>query len=681
MNASTVRSGLATAEEGLLLRGDQGRRPLAALVAALRLDSSAFPSGARRTSRRQPVPLPQRERTVTVQTRAAGVGDPTGSTESEFPSGGHPPPTEFAASGVLTMGGLWARVKQHKIAEWTLAYAACAFALLHGAAILGDALEWPHIILHSLALLMIVGLPVVPILAWYHGVRALTRISGAELIIIALLLAIGGTLLWLIPHPSAARAEHAHIALLATQSPVKLEKPLGVKSVAVLPFVDMSEKKDQEYFSDGLSEELIDHLMHASDLKVIARTSSFQFKGRNEDMRTIGQLLGVANLLEGSVRKSGNALRISVQLVRADTGYEVWSETYDRKLEDIFKIQDQIAEAVVNALNATLNGRSTSTATDTQNVEAHELYLQGHAIFDRTMTPAGYRTAVEYYRAALKADPSYALAWARMSEALAEQGEAGFVPMDSVRQEARRAAERALELNPRLADAHVAMARYLIEDELDLPAGEPHIRRALELEPNDQWALGWAGTVAMFRGQFREATAFFAKSIASDPVNPYRYSDLAQNYFFAREYSQALNAFHRSVDLLPNDPNRHSVLGEILLAQGDPLSALAEMDREPDDKVRLGCDCRVLAYDALGRRKEADAALAYLKKYHAEDDAYGIARVYANRGKLEEAFKWLDWAYRLRDPDILTAHVDPLLKNVQSDGRFAALMKKLRLLD
>jgi len=452
------------------------------------------------------------------------------------------------------------------------------------------------------------------------------------------------------------------------------------RSVAVLPFVDMSEKRDQEYLSDGLSEELIDKLTNAADLKVIARTSSFQFKGKNEDIRTIGQRLGVANLLEGSVRKSGNALRITVQLVRANTGYHVWSETYDRNAGDIFKVQDEIAAAVLQALKASLLRGSTSTPTGTRNLEAYNLYLQAHAIYEHGDTAPEYKTAIEYMRRAVEADPDYAQAWAQLSDALSEQGENGYVPLDSVRRESRRAAERALELAPDLADAHVSMARFLIVDDLNLPGGEREVRRALELEPNNQWALGWAGTVAFMRGNFLGAETLLQKSIVSDPINPWRYHDLAQNYYFSGNYSEAMNTFHKVLDLVPSISDKHIFPGTVMLAQGKAQSALREIDRESDEKVRLGCNCRALALDALGRKVEADSALTYLIRNHSEEGAYGIGVVYASRRNLDEAFNWFERAFQQHDSDLLNAKVDPLLKNVQSDSRFKALLRKLGLL-
>jgi TolB-like protein len=219
------------------------------------------------------------------------------------------------------------------------------------------------------------------------------------------------------------------------------------KSVAVLPFVDMSEKKDQEYFSDGLTEELIDHLARSSDLKVIARTSSFQFKGRNEDIRSIGQRLRVANLLEGSVRKAGNALRITVQLVRADTGYHLWSETYDRAADDIFKVQDDIAGAVLTALKASLLGATAPRVVHSPSQQAYNLYLRGHAISTRASSRQEYGVAIDYLRQALRADPDYAEAWAVLSATLDVEAEQGFAPRSAVAPEARRAAEHALELD------------------------------------------------------------------------------------------------------------------------------------------------------------------------------------------------------------------------------------------
>jgi TolB-like protein len=464
-----------------------------------------------------------------------------------------------------------------------------------------------------------------------------------------------------------------------TPTPTPAALAIPEKSVAVLPFLDMSEKKDQEYFSDGLSEELIDHLARAPDLKVIARTSSFQFKGKNEDTHTIGQRLGVANLLEGSVRKSGDTLRIAVQLVRAETGYHLWSETYDRKADEIFKVQDEIAAAVLQALKATLLEDSASRTTGTQSMEAYALYLQGHAIYQRANTKSDYDAAIDFFHRALKADPNYARAWAALSSAITVAADNEFLPLNSAKQDARQAAERALALDAGLADAHVAMARYLITMELDVGGGEPQLRRALELEPNHSGALAWAGKLASWRGQFDQATALIQRSITSDPLDPNRYADLADNYYYARKYVDALNTFQKKALIFSEDYKKHTFAGAVLLAEGEPFAALKEMDREGDEKVRVACWCRALALDALGRKAEADVWLADMIRNHADDGPSAIGFFYASRGNVDEAFNWFDRAYRARDSGILGMKVDPLIRNVQSDPRFTALLKKLGL--
>jgi adenylate cyclase len=587
-------------------------------------------------------------------------------------------------------------IKRRNVGRVAILYIVVSYVVLEVFELFFHLLEMPPWSGRIAVLIAIIGFPIALLIAWAYEItpeglkptdevpprQSITRQTGRKLdraIIIVLGVALTYFVLdkfWISKHRSAENS----VAPVATTQPPALPT-VPEKSVAVLPFVDMSESKDQEYFSDGLSEELIDHLAHAADLKVIARTSSFQFKGKNEDMRTIGQRLGVANLLEGSVRKWGNKLRITVQLVRADTGYHIWSDTYDRKADDIFKIQDEIAAAVVQELKASLIEGSTDNATGTQNTEAYYLFLQGRAISRGASTGPDYEKTIDYFRRALKADPNYAQAWADLSAALSEKGEDGFAPMETVRQEARQAAERALELAPGLGEAHVAMARYLIIDELDIVGGEREVKRALAIEPNNQWALAWAGGLASRRGQFQDATTLLQKSIANDPVNPYRYNDLANNYYLSGNYSEALNAFRRMLDLIPGYKYKHVFLGQVLLAQGKPLSALAEYDLDTDENVRLGCECRALALDALGRKAEADAALSYLIKNHADDNPYGIAVVYASRGNLEPAFNWLDRAYRQRDAGLLELKVDPSLKNVQSDPRVVALLKKLGLVD
>jgi TolB-like protein len=473
------------------------------------------------------------------------------------------------------------------------------------------------------------------------------------------------------------RSAHQAAALSTATAPpnIPVAPVIPEKSVAVLPFVDMSEKKDQEYFSDGMSEELIDMLTRIPDLRVPARTSSFYFKGKQASISDIATALGVAYVLEGSVRKSGKTLRVTTQLVRVDSGYHLWSATYDRQLDDVFKVQDDIASAVVNALKTSLIGRALPESAGTQNVEAYNLYLQARSIYIRANTRSEYEKVLEYLRKAIDADPQFAKAWALLSTALAVQGEEKYVPLTQAIAEARRAAFRALELNPRLSDAHTALARIFIGD-LDISRGEVQLQEALRLDPNGSLALAWAAILAAHKGEFDKAINLVQRSIDSDPVNPTRYGNLAAILYYAGKYREALAASRKYDDLRPGARNSGIMAGFISLATGDPATALSQIEASPELAT---CGCRVLALDALGRRPEADVALANLERNHADDSANAIAQVYANRGDLDQAFKWFDRAYRQHEDGVMWTKVDPLLKNVQADPRFETLLNKLGL--
>jgi TolB-like protein/cytochrome c-type biogenesis protein CcmH/NrfG len=510
------------------------------------------------------------------------------------------------------------------------------------------------------------------------------RLAIALATIMVILAYVAVDRLWLSKHTPAEKP-----AAAVAPAPIPATPAIPEKSVAVLPFVDMSEKKDQEYFSDGLSEELIDMLTKVPELRVPARTSSFSFKGKQATIADIAKALSVANVLEGSVRKSGNHLRITAQLVRADSGYHLWSETYDRQLDDIFKVQDEIAGAVVKALKISLIGGFRPESTGTRSVEAYSLYLQARSIIRHAHGPADSERAVQYLRKAVEADPQFANGWALLAIALTVDfhvqipGQAGArdnVPADKLIEEARRAAKEALRLSPNLPEPHLAAAAVLINVELDVRHAEAQIKQALELDPNSPVVLYFANGTARIRGQFDRAIELIQKSIALDPVNPLAYDDLATNYYYAGRYSEALAAMRRKVDLDPGaGDDYYALLAYVALAKGDPAAALTAIDSAK--KLREQSACLVFAYDALGRKAEADAALTNLVKHHADDNSYGIGLAYANRGELDQAFKWFDRTYQQRNDDILELKVDPRAKNVRSDPRFKALLRKLNLLD
>jgi TolB-like protein/cytochrome c-type biogenesis protein CcmH/NrfG len=456
---------------------------------------------------------------------------------------------------------------------------------------------------------------------------------------------------------------------------------ISEKSVAVLPFVDMSEKKDQEYFSDGMSEELINLLTSISDLQVPSRTSAFYFKGKPATVAEIARTLGVAYVLEGSVRQSGKTLRVTAQLIRADNGYHVWSRSFDRPIGDVFKIQDEVAAAVVKALKVSLSAGATPKEVGTNNVEAYNLYLQARSIDLHANTAEDYENVVKYLRQALTLDDSFARAWATLSGAYKTQAQLGFADGHFAWEAARDAAKRAIVADPNLAYGHLSLALILIYGELNLRDGYFEMRQALALDPRDGLALSMAALEAASQGQFEKAIALARKGVESDPVHPWRYLDLSRVLYLATKYEDALVAIRKQSDLDPTFHALHLEIAEVLLAQGNPQAALAEADREPDAKLREQCGCRVLAYQALGRTQESDAALAIMEKKHADEDAYDIGRIYASRGDPDKAFEWFDQAYQQRESDLIWVKVDPLLKNVQSDPRFLLLLKKIGLSD
>jgi TolB-like protein/Tfp pilus assembly protein PilF len=452
------------------------------------------------------------------------------------------------------------------------------------------------------------------------------------------------------------------------------------KSIAVLPFVDMSEKHDQQYFSDGLTEELINQLAQLSELKVIARTSSFQFRNESEDIRAIAGKLGVANLLEGSVRKVAKKLRITVQLIRAADGVHLWSYAYDRDETDVFKIQTEIATAVANSLRVSLVTSAVPWSAGTSNLEAYNWFLQGVLVDRQAHDRADFLRAVEYLRKAIQADPTYAQAYAALAHTLAEQEEFGFGPAAALTDEARSAAMHAVELNARIPETHTALAKVLIMNDWNFKLGQEELDKVLQIDPNHSLALTLAGQLAMYRGNLDTAVDLRNKAILYDPANPWRYLDLAVTLFYQRRYVESLAAIRHMQDLDPRLLD-HMWVGEVLLAMGDPGAAIAEMDRESKEDSRSASSSRVLAYDALGKRSDADAALAILETKHATETAYGIGRVYANRNDLDQAFQWFDRAYRQHDDGLITIKLDPLLKNVQTDPRFRTLIQKLTLPD
>jgi TolB-like protein/tetratricopeptide (TPR) repeat protein len=467
-------------------------------------------------------------------------------------------------------------------------------------------------------------------------------------------------------------------ATTATTPVATTQSTVSERSVAVLPFVDMSEKKDQEYFSDGLSEELIDMLTKVPELRVPARTSSFYFKGKQATVPEIAKALGVADVLEGSVRKSGNHLRITAQLVRADNGYHLWSETYDRQLDDIFKVQDEIAGAVVKALKVSLLEGQTPRATPTTNSEAYTLYLQGRSFWQRH-SAADNKKAADCLRHALELDPMFAAAWAVLAVVIQDD----FViystsSYQKARAEAYPAAEQALKLDPRLSDAHLAMAQILHDLDFNFEGARAEINQALALDPSNSGAFRVAADLAMTEGRLEEAGQFAQQAVTRDPLSVGNYRALGDAALLSGRLAEAEAAWRKALELNAAAEGIHYRLGAMLILRGEPTAALAEMGRNPDEAWRVAG--LPLALDALGRRSEADRALAVAVKKVAVNGPYQIAVIYAHRNDVDHAFVWLDRAYQERDGALaLYVKGDPMLSNLHHDPRYKALLRKMKL--
>ena len=462
----------------------------------------------------------------------------------------------------------------------------------------------------------------------------------------------------------------------APTAPVASRNPVSDKSIAVLPFVDMSEKRDQEYFSDGLSEELIDQLTHIPDLKVIARTSSFAFKGKNEDMRTIAAQLGVANLLEGSVRKAGTELRITAQLIRAADGVHLWSQTYERKLTDVFKLQDEIAGTVASALKTTLQGGAAAASDKTTSVEAHNLYLQGR-FFAARVTVDDTNAAVGYYEKALRVDSSYAVAWAALASAYNWNAQYGNAPYVETTEKARAAAKTALRLDPRLSEPHNVLATILSSLDYDWAAARTEVDTALALEPRSPGSLGTAGGIAFALGEVDRALALSRDAIAIDPLRAGAFFGLGNELFAAGRLDEAMAALRSCAKLTPGQVKIHFALGQVALAQHHPEEARAFNADERAPWYRL--TGLAIIEGAQGQRAAADAALAELIRNYGDTAAAQIAEVYAHRKDLDNAFKWLDRGLAQRDPGLRWLKVDPLYASIRGDARYPPLLKKIGL--
>ncbi len=453
--------------------------------------------------------------------------------------------------------------------------------------------------------------------------------------------------------------------------------PSAPASIAVLPFVNMSSDKEQEYFSDGLAEEILNSLAKIPGLHVAGRTSAFQFKGKNEDLRVIGQKLNVATVLEGSVRKEGNRARITAQLIKVDDGFHLWSETYDRELNDIFAVQEDIARSVAGSLKVALLGEKTAaSAPRDTNADAYSAYLQGRYFLERR-SQENMEKALGYFEQAIKLDPSYAPAWVGVAETHNSQAIFGYASFTEAFRKARAEAEHALTLDRNLASAYWVLGYVRLAHDWDWVGADASFKRALALEPGSANLVRASADLALALGHTEEALALSRRAVELDPLSAYVQCCLGICALYAGRLEEASASFNKTLELNPVYPTARTFLGRVYLAQSHPQEALAEVDREPEFFWRLYG--QALAYHALGQKKASDTALAELTAKSAAVMAFQIAEVYAFRGEADHAFEWLERSYTQRDTGLLWLKTSPLLKSLERDPRWTAFLKKMRL--
>ena len=458
-------------------------------------------------------------------------------------------------------------------------------------------------------------------------------------------------------------------------------------TIAVLPFVNMSRNEDNDYFSDGLAEELINVLSKIRGFRVAARTSAFSFKGKQATIAEIGHKLNVSSVLEGSVRIAGKRVRISTQLIKVADSYYLWSETYDRMMDDIFAVQDDIAQSVVEELRTMLlDGESGVIAVENigsevaeavrgraANPEAQRLMLLGRHFLDRT-TREDTAQAIVYFRQALDLDAGYALGWAELGRAFSIEAGRGWIPVAQGFDLSRDATLRALSLEPNLAEAHAQLGRIQIAHDWDFRGAESSYRKALELAPGSSPVLDGAALLAYKLGQFDEALKLSRQLLSHNPLNAAFWHNLGLTCHAANLLEESEKAFRKALELVPQRFVTHALLALVLTDAGRAAEALATAQREPDEFWRRWS--LAILYHTAGRKTESDEMIEEITK-NPDGNAYQIAEIYSMRDEKDKAFNWLERAYLERDSGITHTKVNPRFRSLHDDSRWTAILKKI----
>ena len=587
------------------------------------------------------------------------------------------------------MNHFLAELKRRNVIRVAGLYLAGAWLLVQVAGTVLPFFNAPLALARTLTIVLAVGFIPVLALAWVFEwtAKGLVRESGQadaaldaprtgkgfdRLIMLVLALAIGYFAFdkfVLAPQRQAAVAQEARQEGRSDA----IKDTFGERSIAVLPFADMSQAHDQQYLSDGIAEELLNLLTKVPQLRVISRSSAFIFRDRGEGIPAIARKLDVGYILDGSIRKVGNRVRITVQLIDGRSDTQLWNDTYDRPLDDIFAIQDEIGAAVVAQLKVKLLGDSAPKVRRTD-PRSFTLYLQSLSSY-REHKPQSYARALDLVKQALAIDPGNVDALNMLAVVYMRQVGLGLMPESEGYAKAEEAARRALAIDPQSAEAHAELASIATRSGGDIAAAAAGLRRALEIAPKNDYVLGQAALLAKSLGRVDLAAGILRNQLARDPLMPNVHSDLCQAYIDLNRLDEAIAECRNALVLAPNRIIPHFLLSQAFLLKGDARQALEEARKEPFDVLQwLG---EAMALHALGDRAGSDAALARAVDKYAKEAPYNIAGVEAWRGNVDSAFTWLDKAVEYKDGGLTAIATDPFLARLRSDPRWMPFLRTL----
>lgn len=595
-------------------------------------------------------------------------------------------PTEPASTPATTdtSDSFWGRIKRHKVVEWSLAYVAFGYAALHGSEMLREALEWPASVPRLTFYVLLLGLPIAATLAWFHGHRAQHRVNRVELAILVALLLVAGSVLWWVARTSHERPVPLAEPALRSSVPGVASSVFNppAHSIAVLPFTNLSGDPKQEYFSDGMSEELINALSQLEALQVTARTSSFSFKGQNIDVRTIASRLNVRVVLEGSIRRSGNMVRVTTQLIDAVNGYHLWSQDYDRNLHNVLALQSEIATTVARELQVKLleNEAARIEVGGTRTPEAYDAYLRGRQKLTLAESAPSLREALSEFDRATELDPLYADVYAARAVALIDLIVANDQQNNPtlLREQARQSAERAVSLSPDLAYAHAALWFVRALGYVDFASAAPEIDRAVALAPGNAWVLEMYAVFQGWLGHHDRALDTMHQVLRLDPRN-YRFRlNFAGMLYRARRYDEALAALTYARELATDARGVSGWLYATYLGMGkvDAALRMCESTATPlDDDTRHLClaEC----YHARGKLDQAFKELKAAQALAGDSDAFEYATLYAQWGDADRALDWLSRAVESKSPSLQNIRTSWELDPIRADPRFKAIERRL----